>query len=211
MVHQQPIMFDSTPVALDKFFLKLKSAFELLQFDYDDLSTGIVSINLFDSDTIFLSVKNYSDADIFVSDGKPVAKAHGSEFRDLRPNDNWKSTAFLYEHSPREYTKMQTMVKLDLSFVVSYQQKLLIPFLASQMAEKLQLICVEVINNTQIGGKGIALFTNRDTVFSDFDIKYFTPIFTNNFNHFRIRFSVEIPNDCTNGNVTFIKDANQCH
>lgn len=204
MRNQEQIIFDSTPVALDEFYLKLKSVFESLQFDYDD-NTTVTSINLFEPNTIFLAVKNYSDNDIFIRDGKPIAKKLGEDFRDLRPDSDWKSTSFLYEHSPREYTQMQTMVKLDLSFVVSYQQKLLIPNLAYQMAEKIQLMCFYEITNSFIGGKGTTLYTNRDTVFSDFDVKYFMPIFTNEFNHFRIRFNVEVPNNCTGGNITFVK------
>lgn len=206
MNNQVPILFDSNPVALDKFYLKLKGAFEALQFDCDEGGV-ITSLNLFDADTIFLAVKKYSDDDIFAGGAKPIAKNIGNDWKELVPDADLKSTAFVYEHSPREYTQMQTMVKLDLSIVVSYQQGLLIPNLLYQMAEKLQLLCLYTLTNTAIGAKDTTLFTNRNTVFTDFDIKYFMPIFTNEFNHFRIRFKVEIKNDCIpiNGNVTFIK------
>lgn len=207
---QEHIIFDSTPVALDKFFLKLKSAMEALEYNCDDGST-VTTLSLFDPNTIFLAAKRYSDDDIFVREVYPIAKVAGGDWRDLRPNEDYKSTAFLYEHSPREYTQYQTKVKLDLSLVVSYQQQLLIPNLSYQMAERLQLMIVNTITNKLIGGNDTTLFTNRDTVFTDFDIKYFMPIFTNEFNHFRIRFKVEVKNDCIDDIVTFVKDGNSCY
>lgn len=195
MPHQESIIFDSTPVILDKFFLKLKTRFEALSFDCVE-GAVTTNVNLFDTDTIFLAVKEFNNNSNgnYQNQNKPIAKAQGLDYRDLRPSGDWKSTAFLYEHSPREYTRQQSYAKLDLSFVISYQQKLLIPDLGYQMSEKLQLICANEIKNLQ--GKSVNVYTNRETVFTDFNIDYSTTIFTDEINHFRIRFSVEVPIEC---------------
>lgn len=204
MPHQEPIIFDSDPVVLDKFFLKLKTRFEALAFDCFDGATTTTT-NLFDPDTIFLAVKEFNNNSngSFQNQNKPISKAKGLDYRDLRPSGDWKSTAFLYEHSPREYTQIQSKAKLDLSFVISYQQKKLIPDLGYQMSEKLQLICGNEIKNLQ--GKGVNVYTNRETVFTDFNIDYSNTIFTNEINHFRIRFNVEVVLGCVTDNIIFNK------
>lgn len=205
MPHQEQIPFNINPIGLDKFFLKLKERFEALQFNCDDNGV-ITTINLFDIDTIFLAFKDFNDKRDFVNKDKPIAKGYHLDVRDLRPNGDWKSTAFLYEHSPRVTRKRDGKTELDLSFVVSYQKKLLIPDFESQMSEKLYNIVEQTIANLKLNNKDIQTFTNRDTVFQDFSIDYQNTKFTNEFNHFRMRFKVDVDVYCTGSqNITFYK------
>lgn len=204
MPHSEQITFNSKPIVLDKFFLKLKERFEVLQFDCDTAGV-ITTINLFDLDTIFLAVKDFNDNRNFTIENKPIAKGSNLDLRDLRPNADWKSTAFLYEHSPRNI--LRSKIELDLSFVVSYQQKLLIPSLGYQMSEDLYSLVEQTIMDLKNDNTDIQTFTNRDNVFQDFNVDYFNTMFTNEFNHFRIRFKTLVDRNCVGfGNkLIFIK------
>lgn len=206
MPHQELIPFNSNPIGLDKFFLKLKERFEALQINCDD--GGIItSINVFDTNTIFLAVKDFNESRKFTLQNKPMAKGVNLDVRDLRPSGDWKSTAFLYEHSPRVVRKRDGKIELDLSFVVSYQQKVLIPNLGYQISEEMYNIVEQTISDLKINDKDISTFTNRDTVFQDFNIDYQNTMFTNEINHFRMRFKVDVDFYCVgfNNSITFVK------
>lgn len=185
------------PQLLDAMFVALRTRmYNELNFELNDNQSPY-----FGDNSIYLAKRNERPKKLGDrKQNQPRAISLGDEQIDLRYNSNFASSAFLYEHG-RDIQGNREFA-YDVSLIVSYNQSLLMPnveyFIEENFINDVVALLRRFVKPNNLISS-IDVFSGRQNkeVWTDWTVDYKNHIFTNDYNHFRIRFKTEHLNPCT--------------